>query len=415
MEVRKGYKQTEVGVIPENWEIYSGEQITTLIGKGASPRWQGFEYSDSGMLFVTSENVRDGYLDVSAPKYLPLEFHEKLKRTKLQKNDILINLVGASIGRSCQIREELGEANVNQAVAVFRVNNQYSSSFIAFYFQEPLTVKRILDMQVDAARQNISLGNLRGFQIPLPPTLAEQEAIAEALSDADALIESLETLLAKKRQVKQGAMSELLTGKRRVVESGKWEEKTIGELGNCFAGGTPSTFNSAFWNGDIFWLPSGRVQNCILDNPVDDEIKITKLGLQNSAAKLIKAHSVLVAITGATCGNIASLEFEAAANQSVVAIEPINSVNYRFLYYSLLMKRNAILSLQSGSAQGGVNLRAVKSIIVDCPSLPEQTAIAEILSDMDAEIRAVEEKLSKARAVKAGMMSALLTGRVRLV
>jgi hypothetical protein len=83
MELKRGYKLTEVGVIPEEWPIFTGSEITTLIGKGASPRWQGFSYSNSGMLFITSENVRDGFLDVTEPKYLPLSFHEKLKRTKL--------------------------------------------------------------------------------------------------------------------------------------------------------------------------------------------------------------------------------------------------------------------------------------------------------------------------------------------
>jgi len=163
------YKQTDVGVIPEEWEILTGEQITTLIGKGGSPRWQGFEYSNRGMLFVTSENVRDGFLDIREPKYLPLAFHEKLKRTKLQKHDILVNLVGASIGRSCHIQQDLGEANVNQAVAVFRVKEGHSSAFVACFFQAPTTIERILEMQVDAARPNISLGDLRRFPMPLPP------------------------------------------------------------------------------------------------------------------------------------------------------------------------------------------------------------------------------------------------------
>ncbi|MEI7696146.1 MAG: hypothetical protein WCI64_10950 [Chlorobium sp.] len=108
--IRQGYKQTEVGVIPEDWEVKTGEQITVLVGKGASPRLQGFEYTTAGMLFVTSENVRDGYLDMSKPKYLPMAFHEKIKRSKLQKYDVLINLVGASIGRSCQVLSDLGEA-----------------------------------------------------------------------------------------------------------------------------------------------------------------------------------------------------------------------------------------------------------------------------------------------------------------
>ena len=95
MELKPGYKQTEVGVIPEDWDLYSGEQVTSLIGKGSSPRWQGFAYTTDGMLFVTSENVRDGHLDVRRPKYLPLSFHDKLKRTRLKKLDILVNLVGA--------------------------------------------------------------------------------------------------------------------------------------------------------------------------------------------------------------------------------------------------------------------------------------------------------------------------------
>jgi type I restriction enzyme S subunit len=215
-ESKPGYKQTEVGVIPEDWEIQNGEEITMLIGKGSSPRWQGFDYAIDGMLFITSENVRHGFLDIQEPKYLPIAFHDKLKRTKLLLNDILINLVGASIGRSCRICFEVGEANVNQAVAVFRVKDEYSASFFAYYFQLPSTIDRILDMQVDAARQNISLGDLRSFLIPLPAK-AEQTAIAAILSDMDAEITSLETKLTKARQIKQGMMQELLTGRIRLI------------------------------------------------------------------------------------------------------------------------------------------------------------------------------------------------------
>src|SRR3989338_6015073 len=118
-ENRPGYKKTKVGWIPEGWGCVKGSEITSLIGKGASPKWQGFNYVATGMLFVTSENVRDGYLDVSVPKFLPLTFHTKLKRTQLRRGDILINLVGASIGRSCRVKQGLGSAHVKQAVAGF--------------------------------------------------------------------------------------------------------------------------------------------------------------------------------------------------------------------------------------------------------------------------------------------------------
>lgn len=215
-EVKQGFKRTEVGVIPANWCLRRGCEITTLIGKGASPRWQGFDYTESGMLFVTSENVRDGFLDVSKPKYLTLDFHAKLSRTQIQKFDILINLVGGSIGRSCQVLLDLGAANVNQAVAVFRSTPSVSSQYIYHHLQFVQTKKRILDMQVDAARQNISLSNVRDFLFVLP-RLAEQEAIATALSDMDTEITTLETKLTKARQIKQGMMQELLTGRIRLI------------------------------------------------------------------------------------------------------------------------------------------------------------------------------------------------------
>ena len=210
-ENRPGYKRTEVGWIPQNWRCSTGADITELIGKGASPRWQGFEYTSSGMLFITSENVRDGYLNLSKPKYLPIEFHNKLRRTRIRKGDILINLVGASIGRSCSVRRELGNANVNQAVCVFRVKNDICREYISYYFQNPSTIKRILEMQVDAARPNISLGDLREFRIAIP-LFSEQKKIAEILSTWDNAIEQTRKLIEAKKRRKKALMQQLLTG-----------------------------------------------------------------------------------------------------------------------------------------------------------------------------------------------------------
>ena len=408
-----GYKHTEVGMIPEDWEIQSGEQITTLIGKGASPRWQGFEYTNSGMLFVTSENVRDGFLDTREPKYLPMAFHEKLKRTKLQKHDILINLVGASIGRSCQILDEIGEANVNQAVAIFRVREQFNSAFIACYFQAPTAVDRILGMQVDAARPNISLGDLRRFLIPLP-TKTEQTAIAEALSDADALIASLEQLIAKKRQVKQGAMQELLTGRRRLPGfSGEWEVKRLGEVVDKFVnGGTPSTQHPEYWRGQIPWITGAD----ILGQQVSEIRRyITEDAVRNSSTNVVeKGNLLLVSRTGV--GKLAIAPFAVAISQDFTGVyvrqdRLIPEFLFRYFDYNseLLRQQNQGTSIQ------GITRETLASTPIPVPQLAEQAAIAAILSDMDAEIAALEAKLAKARQVKQGMMQELLTGRIRLV
>jgi type I restriction enzyme, S subunit len=435
MAVKPGYKQTEVGVIPKDWETRSGENLTTLIGKGASPRWQGFSYTESGMLFVTSENVRDGYLDIREPKFFPLAFHEKLKRTKLYKGDVLINLVGASIGRSCQIRDELGEANVNQAVAVFRVKDQYCSSFLAYCFQSPMTVDRILEMQVDAARPNISLSDLRRFLIPLPPTRAEQESIAEALSDADALIESFEQLIVKKRDLKQGAMQELLAGKRRLpgfeVKSGykqtefglipqDWETPELGgilksmQLGGNYKNSEFQTNWPLIKMGNLgrgsinlerleFIHPSQRP--AIRDRLRNEDVIFNTRNTLDLVGKVAIWREELP--EAYFNSNIMRMEF----NETRVSSK-------RFMNFMLntpqLLKRLHEIAIGTTSV-AAIYRRDLVKVIIPLPPNDEQHAIADILSDMDAEIVELEAKLAKARNIKQGMMQELLTGGIRLV
>ena len=416
MEVKPGYKESEVGVIPEHWDAAHLGDKTTKVGSGITPTGGARVYKQEGRPFLRSQNVGWGNLLLDDVAFIDDETHATFRDTEIEADDVFLNITGASIGRSAVADARVQRGNVNQHVCIIRTNRaELHPRFLNYFLLSAAGQRQIDSFQAGGNRQGLNFGQVRSFRLPLPPP-PEQRAIAEALSDADALIESLEQLLTKKRQLKQGAMQELLTGKERLPGfSGEWEMKSVGELGDCFAGGTPSTFRREYWGGEICWLPSGRVQNCILDCPAENETRLTKRGLDESAAKRIKAHSVLVAITGATCANVACLEFEASANQSVVAIEPNSTVNYRYVYYSMLMERNTILSLQSGSAQGGVNLKAVKSIPLRLPSLPEQTAIAAILSDMDAEIAALETKLAKTRQLKQGMMQELLTGRIRLV
>jgi type I restriction enzyme S subunit len=408
MEVKPGYKQTEVGVIPEEWEVQTGEQITTLIGKGGSPRWQGFEYSNGGMLFVTSENVRDGFLDIREPKYLPLAFHEKLKRTKLQKHDILVNLVGASIGRSCKIQQDLGEANVNQAVAVFRVKDQCSSAFLACCFQAPTTIERILEMQVDAARPNISLGDLRRFLIQFPP-LPEQHAIAEALSDVDGLLDGLDRLIVKKRDLKQAAMQQLLTGQTRLPGfHGEWEVKRLGELANIrmckriFAEQTYTSGEIPFFKIGTF----GKEPDAFITESLYDEYR-------NKYSFPAKGDILLSA--AGTLGKTVIYDGQPAYFQdsNIVWLE----INKTLLCNEFLNYCYQVIAW--ASPEGSTIPRLYNGIIrdsaVSLPPLPEQTAIAEVLTEMDRELAALEQRREKTRALKQAMMQELLTGRIRLV
>jgi type I restriction enzyme S subunit len=253
--------------------------------------------------------------------------------------------------------------------------------------------------------------------IPLPPTKAEQEAIAEALSDADALIESLEQLIAKKRQIKQGAMQELLTGKRRLPGfSEEWEVKRLGTIADIRSGGTPSTTQSRFWDGDVLWCTPTDITGLNGRKYLSDtNRRISLMGLNSSSAEMIPANSVVMT-SRATIGECAINTIPVSTNQGFKNFVPLDQYDVEFLYYLLTTQKPGFISLCGGSTFLEIGKTQLANYIVKLPTTKdEQTAIADILSDMDAELAALEEKRAKARQVKQGMMQELLTGRIRLI
>jgi type I restriction enzyme, S subunit len=168
---------------PMGWKIVLLGKTANRITKGQSPNWQGFNYQESGALFVTSENVREGHLDISKPKFVPLEFNQKLKSSQLRVGDLLINLVGASIGRSCLFTGYLSPANVNQAVGIVSIDDPVLTNYIVQLLQTQQGQTLLTGRIVEAARANVSLANLRELPIPLPPLPLQQKfaAIVESV------------------------------------------------------------------------------------------------------------------------------------------------------------------------------------------------------------------------------------------
>jgi type I restriction enzyme S subunit len=253
-------------------------------------------------------------------------------------------------------------------------------------------------------------------RIPVPlPRLPEQRAIAAALSDVDALIGALDKLIAKKRDLKQAAMQQLLTGQRRLPGfHGEWEVKRLGELASVTAGGTPSRTNDRYWNGNIPWVTTSEVDFCSI-NCVEEFI--TKEGLKSSAARLLPPGTLLMALygQGKTRGKIGVLGIEASTNQACAAISLHRGVSRDFIFHFLASRYEAIRNLSNTGNQENLNGAIVRSISIQLPPGPEQRAIAAVLSDMDAEIAALEARRDKTRALKRGMMQELLTGRIRLL
>lgn len=409
-QVKPGYKQTEVGVIPENWDVKLIEEIAS-IGSGTTPSRSAEErYYKNGTIYwvkttdltnsdisVTEEFVTKVALDETSLKVYPI-------------GTVLIAMYGGfnQIGRTGLLRVP---AAVNQAITAIQMNPK---SLIPEYLLNVLNYRVNYWKTVASSSRkdpNITSYDIKKFPLTFPDR-KEQQAIASVLSDVDALIASLDQLIAKKRDIKQATMQQLLTGKTRLPGfNGQWKVKNLGARCEFYSGGTPNTSNPLFYGGNISWITSGDLNKGKIK---EGEGRITKLGFENSSAKMVKKGTLLLALYGATAGITAITEIEAAINQAVLAIIPQKD-HSEFLFQKLTLLKDWLIKTYTQGGQPNLSGQIVKSVELLLPPFAEQAAIATVLSDMDAEIVALEQKREKTRTLKQGMMQELLTGKTRLL
>lgn len=252
----------------------------------------------------------------------------------------------------------------------------------------------------------------------IPSERSEQESISRVLQDADALIDSLEQLLAKKRQIKQGAMQELLTGKRRLMpDAGDWRDVSLGQLGQWSGGMTPSMARADYWSPqEVPWLSSGDIKTARL---VDSAKSISFRAVNDGATTVVPEKSLVVVMRSGILRKtfpVAMTLRAMAINQDLKALQPNRGIVPEFMLHALTNAGDSILAscLKSGTTVESIEF-GLKQFRIQLPAEPEQAAIAQVLSDMDADIAETEARLTKARDLKQAMAQALLTGRVRLV
>lgn len=380
------FKHTEIGLIPEDWEVKS------LVD--ATPLQRGFDLPKAEQQIGSYPVVYSNGI---------CSYHNKF----MIKGPGVVTGRSGTIGSVHYIESDYWPHNTTLWVTKF--NGNYPL-YVYYLFQT-------IDWKLYSTGSGVPTLNRNDVHEKLLPfpTYEEQSRIATALYDIDTLIRNLDRTIEKKQNIKLGAMQELLSSQKRLKGfAEEWKEMSLEEMGFLTAGGTPSTMNPEYWGGDINWLQSGAVQNCLI-MPDAVEKKITRAGLQNSSAYLIRPNSVLIAITGATCANVGFLTFESAANQSVVSIEPYEDYDAMFLYQKLLTEKTNILSNKGGSAQSGVTLKALKQLtILVPPTIQEQRAIADLLTAMDDEIAVLQMERDKYANIRSGMMDDLLSGAKRI-
>jgi restriction endonuclease S subunit len=259
-KLKPGYKQTELGIIPMDWEIYSLSQCAKRItdGEHLTPK-----RSASGYYLLSARNILNGRIDLSDVDYVDEDEYRRIRnRCNPEPGDVLISCSG-TVGRVATVPEGLKCVMVRSAALVKPDPEMLSGLFLQYFLQSTAGQKQILASLNQGAQANLFQNHIRELRILIPSTKAEQEAISTVLSDTDALIECLEKLIAKKRDIKQAAMQQLLTGKTRLPGfGGEWEVKKLGEIGEKFVnGGTPSTQKQEYWQGNIPWITGADVIN----------------------------------------------------------------------------------------------------------------------------------------------------------
>lgn len=413
--VPKGYKKTEVGVIPEDWEVISMNDSSTL---KARIGWQGLttkEYLFDGEYYlVTGTDFVNGEIAWNTCNFVDGNRYHQDKNIQIKVGDVLVTKDG-TIGKVAFVDYLPKEATLNSGVFVIRPKeNCYNSLYFNYVMNSKIFERFLNKLAAGSTISHLYQKDFIEFCFPLPP-LPEQKAIAKVLSDVDQLIASIEKLIDKKRNIKQGTMQLLLTGKKRLPGfTGEWEVKNLGEITRIVNGGTPSTKNVSYWDGNIKWCTPTDITKCKGKYLKETENKITESGLNNSSATLLPKGTLLLC-SRATIGELRIAYDKIATNQGFKSLICENNVYNEYLYYYIIIIKGKLIEKASGSTFLEISKKDVASIEIKLPPLPEQKAIAQILSDMDSEIEALEKKLQKYKLVKEGMMEKLLTGKVRLL
>jgi type I restriction enzyme S subunit len=413
--MKPGYKQTEVGVIPEDWDVKPFTQVTDLItcGIAATPDYVS---ESQGYPFLSSTNVKEGRIVWSGYKHISADLHHQLFRNNPPKRgDILYSRVG-TFGEAGVVDVDF-EFSVYVSLTLIKPGKALDSCYLMQLLNSNAYKQRAKDqIYLGGGVGNLNVDVVRRYPIVVPP-LPEQRAIATALSDVDGLLGGLDRLIAKKRDLKQAAMQQLLTGQTRLPGfHAEWEMKRLDALADIRSGGTPSTGESRFWDGDIPWCTPTDITALNGHKYLGETARmITQLGLKASSAEMIPAHSVVMT-SRATIGECAINAVPVSTNQGFKNFVPFATTDVDFLYYLLATQKQGFISLCGGSTFLEIGKTQLIAYQVRLPATKaEQTAIASVLTEMDAELAVLEQRREKTRALKQAMMQELLTGRTRLL
>ena len=418
--MKKGYLQTEMGMIPEDWELqHLGQCLTSPPDYGIGAASVPFDSRYPAYLRITditedgkfSESTRNSVAHPASSQYL------------LNDGDIVFARTGASVGKSYLYDQKDGAlVFAGFLIRVHPDPEKLVPLYLWSFAQTRPFWNWVKTNSVRSGQPGINGREYASLPIPIPPTPKEQELIANALDDTNALIESLENLIAKKREIQKGAMQELLTGKTRLPGfTGKWGEKRIGEIGYTYGGLTGKSKDDFGRGSSRFITFMNIMQNIVIDTNAFEVVDVASGETQNIVAKgdlFFNGSSETPEEVG-LCALLDEDVINVFLNSFCFGFRLYeeDQANGRYLAYLFRSSegRELMRSLAQGAIRYNLSKAAFLNLIIPFPEYSEQVEIAGVLSDMDAELSSLADRLKKSRDLREAMMQELLTGRTRLI
>ncbi|MFQ2228007.1 restriction endonuclease subunit S [Aeromonas hydrophila] len=405
-----GYKQTEVGVIPDDWVVSTMSSLTSLMTNGfVGTAKTHYTEAHDGVTYIQGYNVEENKFNFHGIKKVSAEFHRKNAKSCLRAGDLLMVQTG-DVGLVTVVPPELEGANCH-ALIINRFRAEYNSAYFSFLFNSQQGRLRLKELETGTTMKHINVGDLLNFVVAYPPDKFEQTAIANVLSDTDELIDALEQLIAKKQAIKTATMQQLLTGRTRLPQFSLRPDGTPKGYKSSEQGQIPEDWCSRQIGQ---FAPLQRGFDLPSSKRVDGMYPVVySNGIVNTHNRFqVKGPGVVTGRSG-TLGKVHFIDGDYWPHNTSLWVTKFNAADPLFVFY--LFGYIGFERFASGSGVPTLNRNDAHSFILAVPSLKEeQTAIAAILSDMDSELTALEQKLAKARSLKQGMMQQLLTGRIRL-
>lgn len=425
------FKETEIGPIPEEWDVIKISKISKKITKGTTPTTiEGF--STFGVRFLKAENLSDnGQILNDKLTYINQNVNELLKRSILEENDVLYTIAG-TIGRVALVKKCDLPANTNQAIAIIRPDlSRINLDYLKYYLISQKVKDFLVSKTVQGVQANLSLTEL-GNAMLVYPKINEQKQIAEILSSLDDKIELNRQINANLEKLASSLFKHWFVDFEFPNENGKpykssggkmidsvlgeipegWKVSIIGKEFETFLGGTPSRVKNEYWtNGTVPWINSGMVNEYRITEASE---YITEEAVKNSATKLLPKGTVVIAITGATLGQYSLLEIDSSFNQSVIGIKENKNLKKEFIYYWIAITINTLINAQTGGAQQHINKQVVDSHKILIPKQNALNKYYEIVGPIFEFISSNCFEIKNLSALRNSLLPQLMSGKIRV-